>query len=73
MDIFEKIDFKYRNIVAIIAENPESFTKECSKRVSSEKMNYLKKIPVISPQWNYEEVIEEMSYSLWENFEHLLD
>jgi hypothetical protein len=65
------LKFKYKEIVAIIAEDPDSFLKKCSNEIDSEKMKYINKIPIISPNWNYEEVIEEMSCTIWNNIESI--
>lgn len=63
--------YKYSNVVAIIAENPKDFLLLCEETISDKKMNLIKKIPLISPEWTYEELIEQMSCSIWEDYEPL--
>lgn len=59
------LKFDYKEIVAIIAEDPDSFEKECEREINKNKFKKIQKIPIIDPNWNYEEVIEEMSYRIW--------
>ena len=61
-------DFKflYRDIVAIVALIPNAFIRKCRRELSKSKMNYIERIPVISPNWGYEQVVEEMSKKLWQ-------
>ncbi|MDD5616120.1 MAG: hypothetical protein PHH85_07960 [Candidatus Methanoperedens sp.] len=60
------LEFKYRDVVAIIAEYPNRFEKRCQKEFKRRQLNSIKKIPIINPNWNYEEVVEEMSRRIWE-------
>lgn len=59
-------EFEYIDVVAIIAKNPDSFEKKCKKEIDSNKFEDIKKIPIISPYWGYEEVIEALSIKLWQ-------
>lgn len=61
-------DFKflYRDIVAIVSPNPDKFIKSCRKKLTTKKMNFIDRIPIISSEWGYEQVIEELSEKLWE-------
>lgn len=67
------LKFKYFDLVAIIAEDPELLLKKCSEEIGGKSMNNLRKVPIISPEWNYEEVIESMSCTLWNEFKVLED
>ena len=57
--------FKYIDLVAIIAEDPEKFTRECQAACSRRKFDYIRRIPIISPDWRYEDIVETMSVQLW--------
>lgn len=57
--------FKYRDIVAIIAENPDSFDRFCQKHLSVGQYKYVEKLPLINPNWTYEELLEELAISAW--------
>jgi len=57
--------FQYRDIVAIIANNPGGFDKWCESKFDKTQYDYLKKIPIINPNWTYEELIEEFAISIW--------
>lgn len=61
-----QLTFDYQALVAIIAENPEEFRgalEKASSRIPSAKQ--LLRIPIISPAWGYELVVEEMSFRIW--------
>jgi len=60
-------DFKfiYQDLVAIIAEDPEDFLENCSTNLSAKKVEYIKRIPIINPEWNYEEILESFAQSIW--------
>ncbi|MFA5803863.1 MAG: hypothetical protein WC879_04420 [Melioribacteraceae bacterium] len=57
--------FNYSDLVAIIAENPEEFLEKCSSNLSVRKVEYIKRIPIINPEWNYEEILESFALSIW--------
>lgn len=61
-------DFKfyYRDIVAIIAKDPEKFEKECKKSLNTRAYGYIKKLPIIAPDLTYEELIEEFAITIWD-------
>ena len=58
--------FNYRNMVAIVCKNPERFEGICEKRLKKKALDFVKRTPLISPEWNYEQVIEELSIKLWD-------
>jgi len=57
--------FKYSNIAAIVAKNPDEFESKCKTELTEKEFKFILKIPIISPSWSYEEVIEELSIKLW--------
>jgi len=57
--------FKYGHVVAIVVEDPASFEEKCKNELTIKTFDLIKKIPMISPSWGYEEVIEEMSIKFW--------
>ena len=61
--------FLYRDLVAIIAKDPEKFLTRCEKTLTRSAMGLIRRTPMISPYWNYEEILEEMSMLLWRNKE----
>ncbi|WP_157937383.1 hypothetical protein [Vibrio lentus] len=52
--------------MAIVAENPDEFIEVCSNKLSKNKMSYIKRIPIISANWSYEDVVEEMAIKIWQ-------
>ncbi|WP_339225843.1 abortive infection system antitoxin AbiGi family protein [Paenibacillus sp. FSL H7-0357] len=62
--------FKFRlvDLVGIIAEDSKSFREKCKAEITSEKiLADLKRVPIISPEWGYEEMFEELAIKLWNN------
>jgi len=57
--------FEYIDIVAIVAQEPSNFEERCKNELTERVFKYMQKIPIISPTWSYEEVIDEMSIKLW--------
>lgn len=55
-------NFEFNQLVAIIAENPEEFIKKARDAGVDGVIN---KIPVINPDWGYEEIIEKFTHLLW--------
>jgi len=58
--------FNYRDIVAIIANNPEGFEKWSEKKLGKKRHDYIKKIPIINPNWTYEELLEHFAINIWQ-------
>lgn len=60
-------DFKflYSDVVAIIANKPVIFEKNCASELSKTKYNDIKKIPIINPNWTYEELLENLAIRIW--------
>lgn len=55
------LEFKYREIVAIIAPDPDKFESECKARLSATKFSQVKCLPIISCEWSYEDIVDVMS------------
>lgn len=62
-------DFKFRyiDLVAVIADDPDNFELLCKKRLSKQNYRYIQMLPIISPNWNYEDIVEKMSLKIWNN------
>lgn len=58
--------FRYSDVVAIVTENPNEFIEKCEDKLSKAQINYVKRIPIISADWSYEDVVEEMAMKIWE-------
>lgn len=58
--------FKYEDIVAIIANNPDGFEKVCKRQFKPKVFEYIRKLPIINPNWSCEELIEKMTIKLWD-------
>lgn len=58
--------FKYINAVAIIARNPDSFLEECEESMSTTANKFIKRIPIIDPTWQLEEVVEAIAIQMWD-------
>lgn len=58
--------FKYGSVSAIIAPSPDRFKKLCEGNCSKHLKKYLDRIPFISPDWTYEELLEELAVKTWE-------
>lgn len=57
--------FKYFDIVAIIAHDPDAFTEYCQQSITGPRSRSIRKIPVISPNWSYEQIVDTMSCRIW--------
>ncbi len=57
--------FELYQLFAIVADDPENFRKSCKKAFPSGLYNQVRRIPILSPQWNAERIIEELSMALW--------
>ncbi len=57
--------FKYVDLVAIIAKSPLRLKSEIKKRIKGPRARSIKKIPIISPEWDYERIVAEFSQRLW--------
>jgi len=59
------LSFEYQDIFAIIAARPKAFRRECKDQLGPSLWKYVRKIPVVSLDWNMERILEEMSVILW--------
>jgi hypothetical protein len=59
--------FRYIDVIAIIARDPEEFEAKCQGELNPEKYRYIQMIPIISPYWSYEDIVETMSTKVWNN------
>lgn len=55
------LDFKYEDVVAIIARRPYSFIEESEEHLSAPAYKAIKQIPIIDPSWKLEEVVEALA------------
>lgn len=53
------------DIVAIVAANPDSFQSYCKKHMKKEILKFVNRIPIVSPTFSYEYVVEPMSIKIW--------
>lgn len=54
-------EFDYSDVVAIIAECPSEFKDKIKNNLSKlDEYELIDKIPIISPEWNHEELIDEL-------------
>ncbi|WP_155960607.1 hypothetical protein [Fischerella sp. PCC 9605] len=63
--------FDYTDVVAIIAENPQYFEKYCERNLDYNQLEDIEKIPIINPDWNYEEVIEQLAITIWDKLQNV--
>ncbi len=58
-------NFEYNEIVAIIAKNPSGFEKLCERKLPKKQYEFIKKTPIINPEWTYEELLENLTIQIW--------
>jgi hypothetical protein len=58
--------FNYSDVVAIVAKDPEQFLERCEAELTSAKAKYIRRLPIVSASWTYEDVVEEMAIKIWE-------
>ncbi len=61
------LPFEFDHIVAIIASDIEAFREKIEEEFGRKLQEVIESIPVISPEWNYEQLVEEMSLRIWQN------
>jgi hypothetical protein len=59
------LKFGFNQLVAIIVPDPEAFRKEDGESFSPARWKDISRIPLISPEWNYEQLVEERTLRLW--------
>ncbi|MFA7474088.1 MAG: hypothetical protein WCY86_14355 [Spirosomataceae bacterium] len=57
--------FTYRDVVAIVAQDPDRFRSTCQQHCNEQLTKYLNRLPIISPDFTYEELIEELAEITW--------
>jgi hypothetical protein len=60
------LDFGLERVVAIIAPDPDAFRKSIKRQFGQKLRKEIDSIPIISPEWNYEQLVEEMAFLIWE-------
>lgn len=59
------LDFELIHLSAILVEDPEAFAKRCEKEFSGGQLKRILRVPIISPHWNVELIIDKLSVALW--------
>lgn len=59
--------FTFNQLVAIIAPDPKNFRKKADQYFGSKLLGEIARIPVVCPEWNYEQLVEEMTFRIWES------
>jgi hypothetical protein len=62
-----RLKFQYRDLVAIVASDPDTFATRCKIQLPQRVRKYMDMIPIISPSWSYEDMLEAMSIKIWDN------
>lgn len=57
--------FAFKNVVAIVAEDSDRFLERCEEELSDNRFKFIKRVPIISSSWSYEDVVEEMAFKIW--------
>ncbi|MGD1858020.1 MAG: hypothetical protein ACFB2W_27605 [Leptolyngbyaceae cyanobacterium] len=61
------LKFELNELVAIIADNPQRFLRNQKRHFSPARWKQILKLPIISPEWNYEQLVEDLTIRLWES------
>ena len=56
--------FEYEDIVALVAERPRYFEARHVKSLPTKVRKYIDRIPIVSPSYSYEDVVEAISNKL---------
>jgi hypothetical protein len=59
--------FDFNRLVAIIAPDPQAFRQRIEGEFGRKLQREIEDIPIISPEWNYEQLVEEMTFRIWES------
>jgi hypothetical protein len=57
--------FDFDGLVAIVAPNPKAFRGKTTGAFGQKLRLDISRIPVVSPDWNYEQLVEEMALRIW--------
>ncbi|KAE9635720.1 hypothetical protein [Aeromonas veronii] len=58
-------NFNYSDVVAIVAKNPDCFLRRCERELPERQFKFIRRIPIISSSWTYEDVVEAMAIKIW--------
>jgi len=61
------LSFDFDRLVAIIAPDPKAFREKVEEEFGRKLQQEFESIPIISPEWNYEQLVEEMTFRIWES------
>ena len=59
--------FGFDTLVGIVAPDPKAFRKTLDREFGLKLREELARIPLVSPEWNYEQLVEEMTFRIWES------
>jgi hypothetical protein len=59
------LSFKYEDVVAVIAKLPLRLKTEIKKQIRGPRARSVRKLPIISPDWGYERIVDELSRQVW--------
>ena len=59
--------FTFDTLVAIVAPDPDNFRKTAAQYFGAKLREEIARIPVVCPAWNYEQLVEEMTFRIWES------
>jgi len=60
------LKFDIEHLVAIVVPDPDKFRRTGKKCIGPVRWQDVERTPLISPEWNYEQLVEELAYRLWE-------
>jgi len=60
------LKFEFEDVVAIICSDPPKFRETLYQNFKGNQLLSISKIPLLNPDWNYEEFIEAMSHQIWD-------
>lgn len=58
--------FGMSEVFAVIAPQPKAFRSECRRKLPLLLWEDVRRVPVVSPEWNAERIIDELSVELWD-------
>jgi len=59
------LEFELIQLSAILVKDPDAFVERCEKEFSGAALKRILRVPIISPHWNVEQIIEILSVALW--------
>jgi hypothetical protein len=60
------LNFGFERLVAIVAPDPKAFRSLVDEEFGQKLRDDIARIPVVCPSWNYEQLVEEMTFRIWE-------